>query len=262
MHHPGFSCPLCRTFANLEEDVEVEPVTEVSSDPDIEPLASQQTPRIPGGNAGTVVGHGEAMDVDFMAGGTASAHMNAGAETEVEHDGNRSFRRGVQRTVVPEQDDEDDLGEEEGDLGEHSGESGSGSGSGALHGDEEDLEDWHIPRDIEDAAGALPSTSAADNPGLVLGEPITGILNRARLGIEGPRRGYEVGRGYLPEGMTPEMHRELEALGDHSPMAAASPSSVQGVSVVDVRSRDEESDPDGDEADSARERAIGAKRKR
>ena len=24
MHHPGFSCPLCRTFANLEEDVEVE----------------------------------------------------------------------------------------------------------------------------------------------------------------------------------------------------------------------------------------------
>ncbi|KZT35750.1 hypothetical protein SISSUDRAFT_1008346 [Sistotremastrum suecicum HHB10207 ss-3] len=24
MHHPGFSCPLCRTFANLDEDVEVE----------------------------------------------------------------------------------------------------------------------------------------------------------------------------------------------------------------------------------------------
>lgn len=24
MHHPGFSCPLCRTFANLEEDVEIE----------------------------------------------------------------------------------------------------------------------------------------------------------------------------------------------------------------------------------------------
>jgi len=172
---------------------------------------------------------------------------------------------GVEEEEATGEDDlgaEDDLGEEEGDLGEHSGESGSGSGSGALHGDEEDLEDWHIPRDIEDAAGALPSTSAADNPGLVLGEPITGILNRARLGIEGPRRGYEVGRGYLPEGMTPEMHRELEALGDHSPMAAASPSSVQGVSVVDVRSRDEESDPDGDEADSARERAIGAKRKR
>ncbi|KLO12480.1 hypothetical protein SCHPADRAFT_941230 [Schizopora paradoxa] len=24
MHHPGFSCPLCRTFANLEEDVEID----------------------------------------------------------------------------------------------------------------------------------------------------------------------------------------------------------------------------------------------
>ena len=23
-YHPGFSCPICRTFANLEEDVEVE----------------------------------------------------------------------------------------------------------------------------------------------------------------------------------------------------------------------------------------------
>ncbi|KAJ7930839.1 hypothetical protein B0H13DRAFT_875718 [Mycena leptocephala] len=28
-HHPGFSCPLCRTFADLEEDVEVEPEGEV-----------------------------------------------------------------------------------------------------------------------------------------------------------------------------------------------------------------------------------------
>ncbi|WWD19279.1 hypothetical protein CI109_103737 [Kwoniella shandongensis] len=25
-HHPGFSCPLCRTFANLEEDVEIEEI--------------------------------------------------------------------------------------------------------------------------------------------------------------------------------------------------------------------------------------------
>jgi len=24
-HHPAFSCPLCRTFANLEEDVEIDP---------------------------------------------------------------------------------------------------------------------------------------------------------------------------------------------------------------------------------------------
>ncbi|CCM06547.1 uncharacterized protein FIBRA_08821 [Fibroporia radiculosa] len=31
-HHPAFSCPLCRTFANLEEDVEVEIEGEVDTD--------------------------------------------------------------------------------------------------------------------------------------------------------------------------------------------------------------------------------------
>ncbi|WVQ79686.1 hypothetical protein IAT38_001786 [Cryptococcus sp. DSM 104549] len=30
-HHPGFSCPLCRTFANLEEDVETEDAWEIAS---------------------------------------------------------------------------------------------------------------------------------------------------------------------------------------------------------------------------------------
>ncbi|KAK4686606.1 succinyl-CoA synthetase alpha subunit, partial [Tremellales sp. Uapishka_1] len=30
-HHPGFSCPLCRTFANLEEDVETEDAWELAS---------------------------------------------------------------------------------------------------------------------------------------------------------------------------------------------------------------------------------------
>jgi hypothetical protein len=31
-HHPAFSCPLCRTFANLEEDVEVEVEEEIEMD--------------------------------------------------------------------------------------------------------------------------------------------------------------------------------------------------------------------------------------
>ncbi|KAL7422389.1 hypothetical protein Q5752_003035 [Cryptotrichosporon argae] len=30
-HHPGFSCPLCRTFANLEEDVDTEDAWEIAS---------------------------------------------------------------------------------------------------------------------------------------------------------------------------------------------------------------------------------------
>lgn len=30
-HYPGFSCPLCRTFANLEEDVETEDAWEIAS---------------------------------------------------------------------------------------------------------------------------------------------------------------------------------------------------------------------------------------
>ncbi|KAG0142526.1 hypothetical protein CROQUDRAFT_97406 [Cronartium quercuum f. sp. fusiforme G11] len=33
MHHPGFSCPLCRTFADLEADVETEPEEVVSAPP-------------------------------------------------------------------------------------------------------------------------------------------------------------------------------------------------------------------------------------
>ncbi len=32
MHHPGFSCPLCRTFANLEEDVEIDGETGLDVD--------------------------------------------------------------------------------------------------------------------------------------------------------------------------------------------------------------------------------------
>lgn len=41
MHHPGFSCPLCRTFADLEADVETEEsVPPVSAAPAPEPVAA------------------------------------------------------------------------------------------------------------------------------------------------------------------------------------------------------------------------------
>lgn len=45
-HHPSFSCPLCRTFANLEEDVEVDTASidlEVDA-PEEEPPASNAAP--------------------------------------------------------------------------------------------------------------------------------------------------------------------------------------------------------------------------
>lgn len=35
-HHPAFSCPLCRTFANLEEDVEIDAVSFELDDDSIE----------------------------------------------------------------------------------------------------------------------------------------------------------------------------------------------------------------------------------
>ena len=39
MHHPGFNCPLCRTFANLEEDVEVE--NEEIEEVDVEAISGE-----------------------------------------------------------------------------------------------------------------------------------------------------------------------------------------------------------------------------
>jgi len=46
-HHPSFSCPLCRTFANLEEDVEVDTISiDLEDDPaeDDEPPAPATAP--------------------------------------------------------------------------------------------------------------------------------------------------------------------------------------------------------------------------
>ncbi|THG94421.1 hypothetical protein EW145_g8142 [Phellinidium pouzarii] len=85
MHHPGFSCPLCRTFVNLEDDVEIDVEdADVSDDADgIEKGGS-------GAEGGTPAGR-NAMDVDAVshvnAANDAAAHINGGgAETEVERD--------------------------------------------------------------------------------------------------------------------------------------------------------------------------------
>lgn len=97
-HHPAFSCPLCRTFANLEEDVEVEIEYEeelndgvfekdVSGgcDIDIDAEASDDQGHVP------VVSQPGLDDVPCSRSnsrlGLRSVEREAGAETEVEGDG-------------------------------------------------------------------------------------------------------------------------------------------------------------------------------
>jgi hypothetical protein len=97
-HHPAFSCPLCRTFADLEEDVEVEAEEEDEfENPDAfaeTPLVSHPLPGM--ALADEVMDEGvladdlEAEDGDevdelfTVSGGHARF---AGAETEVEDNG-------------------------------------------------------------------------------------------------------------------------------------------------------------------------------
>lgn len=90
-HHPGFSCPLCRTFADLEEDVEVE--HEADMEIDVEsPVGSDEH------------GHGGDDDSGMEDGTNHHQHQHqhhhhlgvsreAGAETEVEEGGTGRPRR-------------------------------------------------------------------------------------------------------------------------------------------------------------------------
>ncbi|KAL6305451.1 hypothetical protein BKA93DRAFT_730894 [Sparassis latifolia] len=75
-HHPAFSCPLCRTFANLDEDVEVEVEVDGEGDADsmvgVTPLVSAVE------RPGT--GDGSSRERD------RERERDAGAETEVEPD--------------------------------------------------------------------------------------------------------------------------------------------------------------------------------
>ena len=124
-HHPAFSCPLCRTFADLEEDVEVD------IDPELDMIADEEGSDVPPKTAielkdgkglpmtpGTVVMTSSIRDrIEREA---AEDAIGAGAETEVEHDlGFRMTRIGGSRwqrlpmpggmaVDVPEADDEDE----------------------------------------------------------------------------------------------------------------------------------------------------------
>lgn len=97
-HHPGFSCPLCRTFANLEEDVEVDN----DGDIDVEGDVDTSDDNVEGGGSGEGDLNSRAaseiaplrstvpMDLDSAMPAGALA---AGAETEVERDFMPSYRR-------------------------------------------------------------------------------------------------------------------------------------------------------------------------
>lgn len=92
-HHPAFSCPLCRTFANLEEDVEVEVENESIADASaiiasVAHLASAAADAAMANQASL------APPTSNQANGSrervGAADRDAGAETEVE-DGPRSL---------------------------------------------------------------------------------------------------------------------------------------------------------------------------
>jgi len=125
-HHPAFNCPLCRTFADLEEDVEVD------IDPELDMIADEEGSDVPPKTAielkeskGLPMTPGTAIMTtsirDRFEREAAEDAIGAGAETEVEHDlGSRMSRIGGSRwhrsplmpgamsVDVAEADDEDE----------------------------------------------------------------------------------------------------------------------------------------------------------
>ena len=105
-HHPAFNCPLCRTFADLEEDVEVE------VDPELDLIIDEETSDLPPKTAielkdekGLPMTPGTAIVTsirDRMDREAAEDAIVAGAETEVEHElGSRITRMGGSRWQRP-----------------------------------------------------------------------------------------------------------------------------------------------------------------
>ncbi|KAK7000566.1 putative E3 ubiquitin-protein ligase dma1 [Favolaschia claudopus] len=135
-HHPAFSCPLCRSFADLEEDVEVEAEEEDEfEDPAAFPVETPLVPHPAVALADEVMDEGVLADdlevedgdeVDEMyAHGGGAGRGAAGAETEVEDNGHNTHAS-RQRHLT-----EDDMPPlPDADADEMDVESGDGSGSG------------------------------------------------------------------------------------------------------------------------------------
>lgn len=80
-HHPAFSCPLCRTFANLEEDVEIDAASfELEDDPAVNDIPAPVT---------------APEDAEMLLLSPNMGRERDGAETEVEPEMNvgNSLRR-------------------------------------------------------------------------------------------------------------------------------------------------------------------------
>jgi len=69
-HHPAFSCPLCRTFADLEDDVEIEVEF-------VEP-SEEGDPRLDDGKASPPASGGEEIDIDVDIGCELPSEENGG----------------------------------------------------------------------------------------------------------------------------------------------------------------------------------------
>jgi hypothetical protein len=84
-HHPAFSCPLCRTFANLEEDVEIDAASlDLEDDAaEKEASASATTPE----------------DAEMLLLSPNLGRERDGAETEVEPE--MAFGNSLRRVPVP-----------------------------------------------------------------------------------------------------------------------------------------------------------------
>lgn len=74
-HHPAFNCPLCRTYANLDEDVEVELELEEEDEGEGESIAD------------VIAAVGAATTPGGVDTSRERGERDAGAETEVEIDG-------------------------------------------------------------------------------------------------------------------------------------------------------------------------------
>lgn len=132
MHHPGFSCPLCRTFADLETDVEVEPLPE--------PITQTKTlANVEEGRPAVVLEDGAGEDLAMRDDelDLARAHLHPD-QTRADDDGDAESAAGFEEEVEAMVTSENEREERELSAS-HSGGSGTRQSSrareeaGALH---------------------------------------------------------------------------------------------------------------------------------
>ncbi|KAF5313707.1 hypothetical protein D9611_010231 [Ephemerocybe angulata] len=95
-HHPGFSCPLCRTFADLEEDVEIDAP---DFDMDLDSPSPSEVGVVPGDESELEAAGGELL---------VPAREN-GAETEVEGEIRRTAGTPAMAEDPLEEEEENDM---------------------------------------------------------------------------------------------------------------------------------------------------------